>query len=188
MLYHRRLPHWHPQDKGIFLTWHLKGSLPRNRFPPPSCPTHGQAFVWLDRFLDATLSGPRWLAMQEIARLVAESIVFGQQRLQQYELGAWAVMPNHVHLLLFPHVPIPIITRRLKGYTARQANLFLRRTGEPFWQKESYDHWVRNEQEWARIAKYIEENPVQAGLAKSPEEYRWSSAGWTSRREKSLSP
>ena len=142
MLYHRRLPHWHPQDKGIFLTWHLKGSLPRNRFPPPSCPTHGQAFVWLDRFLDATLSGPRWLAMQEIARLVAESIVFGQQRLQQYELGAWAVMPNHVHLLLFPHVPIPIITRRLKGYTARQANLFLRRTGEPFWQKESYDHWV----------------------------------------------
>jgi putative transposase len=33
--------------------------------------------------------------------------------------------------------------KSLKGYTAREANKLLSRTGEPFWQKESYDHWVR---------------------------------------------
>ena len=50
------------------------------------------------------------------------------------------------------------------------------RTGEPFWQKESDDHWVRDQAEWERIAAYIENNPVQAGLVTRAEDYRWSSA------------
>jgi REP element-mobilizing transposase RayT len=52
----------------------------------------------------------------------------------------------------------------------------LARTGEPFWQREAYDHWVRNETEFERIRRYIEENPVRAGLAATSEEYPWSSA------------
>ena len=52
----------------------------------------------------------------------------------------------------------------------------LGRTGEPFWQKESYDHWVRDQAEWDHIAAYIENNPVQAGLVTRAEDYRWSSA------------
>jgi hypothetical protein len=40
----------------------------------------------------------------------------------------------------------------------------------------SYDHWVRDERELERIAAYIENNPVQAGLATRPEDYAWSSA------------
>jgi hypothetical protein len=65
----------------------------------------------------------------------------------------------------------------LKGVTARQANLLLGRTGETFWQAESYDRWVRDESEWDRIAAYIENNPVKAGLVPCAEDYRWSSAG-----------
>jgi hypothetical protein len=64
----------------------------------------------------------------------------------------------------------------VKGFTARQANRLLGRIGEPFWQKESYDRWVRSETEWDRIASHIEENPVQAGLAARAENYPWSSA------------
>ncbi|MGA8598490.1 MAG: hypothetical protein WB676_27550 [Bryobacteraceae bacterium] len=64
----------------------------------------------------------------------------------------------------------------MKGYTAREANRVLRRTGEPFWQCESYDRWIRNQQELERVWKYIEHNPVRAGLVVNPEEYRWSSA------------
>jgi isocitrate dehydrogenase len=64
----------------------------------------------------------------------------------------------------------------LKGATARQANALLGRTGETFWQAESYDHWVRDENEWDRIAAYIEDNPVKARLVQRPEDYRWSSA------------
>ena len=63
-----------------------------------------------------------------------------------------------------------------KSYTARQANKLLGRTGEPFWQRESYDHWVRDEAEHRRIISYIENNPVKAGLVNSPRKYPWSSA------------
>jgi putative transposase len=85
-------------------------------------------------------------------------------------------MPNQVHILELPRVPLATLTRRLKGYTARQANRILGRTGEAFWQTESYDHWVRSEQEWERIVRYIESNPVGAGLATRPEDHPWSSA------------
>jgi len=111
-----------------------------------------------------------------VADLVVEAILFGAEQMGQYELGAFAVMPNHVHLSVTPRVPMPRLTKRLKGFTARQANLLLHRTGEPFWQEESYDHWVRSETEWTRIGRYIENNPVSGGLAARAEDYAWSSA------------
>ena len=92
-----------------------------------------------------------------------------------YELSAWVVMPNHVHLLILPLVALPKITHWIKGRTAREANLLLGRAGEPFWQHESYDHWARNERELQRIVAYIEDNPVSAGLAATPEDWPWSS-------------
>jgi len=50
------------------------------------------------------------------------------------------VMPNHVHLLILPQVPVAQLMRWLKGSTAREANRILGRTGQPFWQDESWDH------------------------------------------------
>ena len=176
MYYHRRLPHWHPEGKPVFLTFHLSGTLPRNRYPPPNSPSAGKAFVWMDRYLDQTKVGPHWLSNEQLAALVTDSILFGAQQLRHYDLGAFVVMPNHVHLLVTPHVPVPKLTKRLKGFTAREANRILNRTCEPFWQGESYDHWVRNEGERHKIKAYIENNPVAAGLAATPEDYRWSSA------------
>jgi REP element-mobilizing transposase RayT len=64
----------------------------------------------------------------------------------------------------------------LKGTTAREANLALGRTGQPFWQREPYDHWVRDERELERITAYIENNPVRAGLVADASHYEWSSA------------
>ena len=95
----------------------------------------------------------------------------------------FAIMANHVHVLLFPLVPASRLLKSLKGHTAREANKLLGRTGEPFWQRESYDHWVRNPEEFQRIAAYIHNNPVKAGLAASPEDYAWSTANpqWQNR-------
>jgi putative transposase len=104
------------------------------------------------------------------------AILFAEAELRLYRLGAWVVMANHVHLLIEPSVPLARITKVLKGFTARRANQLLGRTGERFWQEESYDHWVRNEQEFYRIAAYIERNPVAAGLVEKPEDWAWSSA------------
>jgi len=87
-------------------------------------------------------------------------------------------MPNHVHLLITPSIPLPRLTKSLKGITAKRANAMLTLTGSSFWQEESYDHLLRNTHEFKKIRSYIEENPVRAGLVSGPSDYRWSSAGW----------
>lgn len=62
--------------------------------------------------------------------------------------------------------PLSKIMHSLKSYTANEANRFLGRTG-PFWQRESYDHLVRDDRELVRIAEYIAHNPVKAKLVKN---------------------
>ena len=150
-----------PSGQPLFLTWHLHGSLPKNRFPPPSCDSAGKAFVWMDRYLDEARSGPTWLRKEEIADLVARSIQYAESKLQFYALHAWVIMSNHVHLLVSPSVPPPRFLQSVKGYTAREANRLLQRTGEPFWQAESYDHWVRDAAEIHRIAPVWSPVPIR---------------------------
>ena len=171
----RRLPHWHPDASALFVSWHLHGSLPKRRYPPPGHPSAGQAFVWMDRYLDTARAGPLWLGRPDIADLVSAHIRRGAEE-RLYELYAWVVMANHVHLLVRPLIKPSEALRRIKGRSAREANLMLCRTGEPFWQAESYDRWIRNEEEMRRITRYIEDNPVTAGLTTQAEDYRWSSA------------
>jgi putative transposase len=116
-----------------------------------------------------------YLAQEPVASLMVASLRRGVL-LGHYELGAYAIMANHVHVLLLPKVSPSRLLQSVKGATARQANLILGRTGERFWQAESYDHSVRDESEWRRIASYIEDNPVKAGRVSRAEDYRWSSA------------
>ncbi len=130
----------------------------------------------MDRFLDEARSGPTWLRIDSIAGLVLASIRYAEQRLEFYDLHAWVVMSNHVLFLVSPRVPPAQFLQSVKGYTSREANRILNRTGESFWQSESYDHWIRDEAEFERVRKYIEDNPVRAGLVASSDQYKWSSA------------
>jgi type I restriction enzyme R subunit/putative DNA methylase len=140
--------------------------------------TPGHAFAAQDRILDRRSTGPRWLLDPRIADLVVDAILIGESERHFYQLGAWVVMPNHAHLLVLPVAPVQILMRWLKGSTARKANQILGRTGEPFWQAESWDHYLRSAAQIDRTKAYIEHNPVSAGLVGSAECWRWSSAGW----------
>ena len=111
--YRRRLPHFHPDDTCLFLTWRLWGSLPA-RAKRAVYPTAGYAFVATDRELDTRASGPLWLKDPRIADLVARTILAGDCERHFYDLCAWAVMPNHVHLLILPKVPVPVLTRWMR--------------------------------------------------------------------------
>ena len=166
----------------MFVTWHLHGSLPSSRFAPPGEATAGEAFVWMDRYLDEARFGPTFLKQEAIAQRVIDSLFKGAE-LSHYQLGPFAIMANHVHVLLLPQISPSKLLQSLKGVTAREANKLLGRTGEQFWRRESYDHWVRDHDEWDRIAKYIERNPVKAGVVTKAEDYLWSSAcpKWRSR-------
>ena len=96
--------------------------------------------------------------------------------LRPADIRRHANLANHVHLLVWPRVSPSRFLQTLKGYTAREANRLLGRTGQPFWQAESYDHSVRDDRESDRIKAYIENNPVKGGLVASAEDYLWSSA------------
>ena len=145
-------------------------------------------FARIDRTLDACRQGPDWLKQNAIAELVAAQIKSCHN--ESYDLLAYCIMPNHVHLVVdtvnqldnllsdeaITSTNYQQLYRTLgliKGRSAYQANQLLNRKG-PFWQPESYDHWVRNGVELKRIIHYVLQNPVKAGLVASWEEWPWT--------------
>ena len=138
-----------------------------------------QLLAWYCDKVEALLDAGRgacWLSKPDVADLVAGALRhFDGER---YELRAWVVMRNHVHAIVWPKPghTLSDILRSWKSFTSNQANKILHRTGESFWQSESFDHWIRDDAEHARLVAYVENNPVKAGLCKSPEDWKWSSA------------
>jgi REP element-mobilizing transposase RayT len=130
----------------------------------------------MDRLLDQARCGPFYLVQPPIAEMVVDAIFHNSEVLGHYEIHAFVVMPNHVHLLITPAMSLPKLTKSLKGITARRANEMLGLTGTRFWQEESYDHTIRNRSEFETIRRYIEQNPVRAGIVTEAHAFRWSSA------------
>jgi REP element-mobilizing transposase RayT len=139
-------------------------------------PTPGHKFVAEDRASDRA-KGPRWLNDSRLANAVAEAIMAGATEKQFYELTAWAVMPNHVHILVLPKVPLRQITQWIKGRTAREANKILQRMGERFGRANPM---IIGREMLGNVTalRRIEDNPVSAGMVSRAEDWRWSSAGW----------
>jgi REP element-mobilizing transposase RayT len=192
------LPHVKREGAAYFVTFRLVDSLPKDvllrfqrehaemlrRLPAKSKPeqteeAHRDLRRKIERYLDRS-TGACHLRRPEIADLITEALMHFHGK--YYLLDDWVVMPNHVHLIVWPmpNFTLSEILKSRKRHTARQANLILGTTGETFWQPESYDHWIRNDDEKARIRRYIRMNPVTAGLCKAPEDWKWSSAwlGW----------
>lgn len=101
---------------------------------------------------------------------------------QRYRLLAWIVMPNHVHALIEPinGWEVAKIVATWKKFTARLINTHLTAKGEkplhPFWHREYWDRFMRDERHFEQTIAYIHNNPVKAGLVARPEQWPWSSA------------
>lgn len=108
---------------------------------------------------------------------------------ERYSVFAWCVMPSHLHWVFRPlpnwcqrlaqshqrRTPREIIVHSLQSFTAHECNRQRNVTGR-FWQSETYDHWIRDEDELYRVINYIEQNPVKAGLVSSADQWQFSSA------------
>ena len=92
----------------------------------------------------------------------------------RYLLGAWAVMPNHVHAILKPleGYELDAIVRTWKKFTARQINKTVGRQGR-LWQREPFDHMIRSDNRFRELSKYVLDNPSSAGLR----DWNWIGAG-----------
>src|SRR5271154_4307619 len=106
--YTRNLPHWHPPNRDIFITWRLRGSLPARFHHTGKTESPGKAFVNYDRALDQAQTGPLWLNDARIAESVITALRTSQER-SLFKLQAYVLMANHVHVMLTPQFPLPRI-------------------------------------------------------------------------------
>jgi len=85
-------------------------------------------------------------------------------------------MTNHVHLVVVPEEvdSLEIAFRRCHGRYAQWLNALRERTGH-LWQGRYFSCPMDENHLWAGI-RYVEYNPVRAGLVERPEDFRWSSA------------
>lgn len=185
-----RLPHWKAENARYFVTFRLVESAPskmkrkiedktKDIFTFAKQMKRSLSSDELDeleelhfRRLDLLRwdHGARHLADQRIAKLLSDALNYFDS--QRYQLLAWTIMPNHVHVVFrtFPGWNPTEILHSWKSFTATAANKLLNRTG-PFWQQESYDHLIRNEDDLKRCIEYTWNNPDIAGLKEWP--WRW---------------
>jgi REP element-mobilizing transposase RayT len=189
------LPHLKREGGTYFVTFRLAGTLPRELIlqlkaerdailrqalaakRPLTWHEQEELFCWYSTRLDTHLDaghGECFLKRAGVGKLVATALKFFDS--ERYELRSWVIMPNHVHVVLWPKPPhtLSAILQSWKSFTSKEANRMLKRTGA-FWQKESYDHLIRDDDDLARCCAYTTMNPVNARLCERPEEWRWSS-------------
>ncbi len=214
--YHRNLPHYQPEGAMYHVVFRLAGSLPvevveslqqeneQAKLRIASIQNYNerresyllQQTEYLKKFdalLDEANSGPLWLAEPAVADLVAAAL--HKPDGSKYDLFAFTIMSNHVHVV-FQHLPgerdssrsgkgrakargttseyvVTDILRLIKGSTAYECNKILHRS-EAFWQHESYDHVIRNEEELERTILYVLNNPVKAHLVDDWKLWKWT--------------
>lgn len=166
------LPHWHQDDKYVFVTFRLHDSLPQEKLqwlrdekeswlkqhPQPwnekvtieYINKFGKA---VDKWLDNNY-GNCLLKKQSNRKIVEDALLFFNGK--RYDLVAFVVMPNHVHILmkLREGLKLTEIMRSLKSYTAKEINKSEKKSG-PVWQSESYDRLIRDEVHFDNVVRYI---------------------------------
>lgn len=174
------LPHFEGGPRPQFITFRLADSLPAEIFEKLKWRLEtGRISEWeyafsLDRYLDRS-KGECSLKIRRVAEIVRGAFLhFDGER---YRLHSWVIMPNHVHLLLTQSEgeSLAAIMHSLKSFTAKEANKVLGRSGH-FWSKEYFDRYIRDGEHFARTRRYIEKNPVKAGLCEAPENWEFGSA------------
>ncbi len=213
--YERHLPHYQPDGYTYFVTFRLANSLPTSLIlqlmeerkinleriaaitdkAEKTDTYHKYQSTYFNKFddlLDKNNQSPCWLKIESVARIVFNSLRFYEGK--KYDLIAFTIMPNHVHLIFTPLVKktgrlpsvikdhsdcvesiynVTDILRSIKRFTALECNKALHRSGA-FWHSESYDHVIRNEHSLNKLTKYILNNPVKAGLCNTPEACPWN--------------
>jgi REP element-mobilizing transposase RayT len=176
------LPHFDGRAMPQFITFHLADSIPlkviqRWREELKSLKYEQERIILqrrIERYLDQGY-GEAFLKVRNVAQMVQDALLrFDGSR---YNLFSWVVMPNHVHSLMtrFEEFELSDILHSLKSFTSHEANRMLQRKGQ-FWIEDYFDRYIRNAEHFEKTVKYIENNPVRAGLCLEPGDWPYSSA------------
>ncbi len=171
------LPHYDAPFTTQFVTFRLHDALPVSRRAEWEAllkiENDRERRLRLEDYIDRS-HGECYLRSAPVAKLVQDALRFFDG--QRYALHAWVLMPNHVHVLFNQQeTPLGEILHSWRSFTAKEANKLLRLRGQ-FWEDEYFDTFMRDEEHFAGTVRYIESNPVKAGLARDPADWPWSSA------------
>jgi REP element-mobilizing transposase RayT len=151
----------------------LQRDIPRENWEAFARAVMVKAEAWLDNGM-----GECWMARPEVARIVAQAVHHFDN--DQYELGCYVVMPNHVHAILRPLrqqiLPLEKILQSRKRRTSREINAVVGRSGL-LWQEESFDRIIRDEEHLYRCIQYIGSNLAKAGMPPG-QGLRWVRPEW----------
>ena len=157
------------------ITYRLGDALPRDEARRRADEMDENSDVAYRRRIEAVLDAGHGSCALRDPHL-AQRVIENWQRFhgERYQLLAWVVMPNHVHVMIQLNGTVPLfrIIQSWKSYTGRRLPVA--------WQREYWDRHIRDERHYANAVAYIHGNPVQAGLCQSPGDWPWSSLGWTS--------
>jgi putative DNA methylase len=178
------LPHFDSSETIQFVTFRLADSLPSKKLGEWKTEVDSLLASESDRkrelqrriekFLD-TGHGACELREESIARMVEQTMLhFDSQR---YRLLSWVVMPNHVHALfeVWEAFSLGEVLHSWKSFSAQQVAKMKGARGH-FWQADYFDRFIRDEEHFCRAVNYIENNPMQAGLCVTPEDWIYGSA------------
>lgn len=117
----------------------------------------------------------RLFVVDSYARLFLK-VLYGYRRQGRFQVHAFVLMPEHLHLLLTPSLDVTLeqAIQFIKGGYSHAFGVEFRR-GE-VWQRGFTDHRIRDAEDFARHRDYIHNNPVARRLVSRPGEYRYSSA------------
>ncbi len=189
----RRLPHWEVYGKSYFVTFRLRGSLPRevilnlqkqrdillskDHNEKELLQFQREEFQEIERVLDSVNNEDNaFLTRDDTAPILMESFDFLEEK-YCWRFSSFVIMPNHVHCLCLAdkkgeQINLTGIFALLKKYTAREINKILNKRGR-MWVDENFDHWCRTVDKEESIKKYIANNPVKAGLVQNSNEWKW---------------
>ena len=171
------LPHRDEPGLVQFVTFHLADSFPaelRSEWAAMlEVADTQERREQLQAYLDKGRGGCV-LRLPEVAKVVEDSLRFRHD--QHYDLRAWVVMPNHVHVLFKAgDLSLSRTVGDWKKFTAHAINKLLGRKGQ-LWFDDYWDTYMRDAEHEARTRHYIEANPVKAVLVREAKEWQWSSA------------
>ena len=116
------------------------------------------------------------MELNGFGKIISEKWQWLETQYEYVELGAWVIMPNHLHGILIiyddgrggsrpapttPIKPLGGLIGAFKTVSTKQINLLRDTEGQVVWQRNYYEHIIRNEHEMDRISRYIESNPLQ---------------------------
>ncbi len=158
-----------PQEENVAL---IARDLPALRASPDAWVADFERF---DDILNKTPSATADLVKPAVADTIMANLDWLRGR--DWRIWAACVMPSHIHLVLGntagQNMNLNQDLGQFKNFTARAANELLGLTGT-FWQREVFDHWCRNSEQWLRFVHYTAMNPVRAGLATTWRSWRWT--------------